>query len=1016
MTRKRPILPVPFRHSSWRILLPALLANVLSAANPSITLQVSSETAPPSGYAQFKISLTSPALISTAGVSMAFDPTIFGPIANVSAFSSTGDQVGYVNVNGQQMTASFASSSAGLGQLAGVPVFTVTIPVLATATPAATSSITVDPTESPWQDQQGNTYTVSVNPGTFTVGGTLSVESVTPGGGLLPSGTVVAIAGTGFDATTTVTIDGVSLASTQLVSAQQINVTLGGATDLTAKHLHVLTGSGAQSDFFCALPSAPANIASNFFPILPFTTYTNVSWSYPDDASFSEPAALLNQTVTPVTVTFFFISAGRAVTVSPSIIIPPGELYLLETAAFAPGEGALAMVSSAPIRMMEYQVTQPITPARYFPPTLLSAVPNVTSLFQPTPYPSAATWTWQIGSASPSPITIDISAALPLTATISSAPWLTASAPQGTDPTTLTLTPNVSSLAAGTYSGTVTIQTILPASLSSLTVPNVVIPVTLQVSASPFITASGTGYLTAQVGSTTQITGVISVASSGTTAQFSTSVTTTSGGNWLSATPTTGATPGVINIAANPSGLPAGTYQGNVVIQGPANTITFSVEFVITAAPSTTPTASPSSLSFALATGTQTLTPQTVLVQSTGNFTFSVQTQSGGNWLTAFSISPNNFEVNASAIGLATGTYLGTITLTSTTNGSLQIPVTLVVLPVSAPLNVTPATVSLTAPAGQSITQTFKVTSSPSVVFNVGGTTPGAEQWISGGFQSSPNTPATATVNFLSNLPGTHYGTVPFTAGSDSVVVPVMLTVTASAASPPILASVVSAGSGTPSAISPGDIITLYGTGLASTPAGLTLSGGKVSTTLSGTQVMIGNIAAPLIYASSGQLNAIVPFEASGAATTVQVITGGLETGAWTIPLAPSAPSIFTISATGVGQGAIVNQDGSINSASNPATRGTAIQIYATGGGQTSPLSSTGSVAPTAATLSLPYSVTIGGANAQVLYAGSAPSEVEGVVQINVIVPQGITPGAALPVLVTIGGVVSQAGVTVSIQ
>jgi hypothetical protein len=144
----------PFRHNPWSVFtqltLFALSANCLSAANPAITLQVSSETAPPGGYVQFKISLASPALVSTASVSMTFDPAIFGNIANVARFSATGDQVGYASVKGRQVTANFSSASAGLGQLPGLPLFVVTIPVLA----AATSSITIDPTGSLWQDHQ----------------------------------------------------------------------------------------------------------------------------------------------------------------------------------------------------------------------------------------------------------------------------------------------------------------------------------------------------------------------------------------------------------------------------------------------------------------------------------------------------------------------------------------------------------------------------------------------------------------------------------------------------------------------------------------------------------------------------------------------------------------------------------------------------------------------------------------------------------------------------------------------
>jgi hypothetical protein len=277
----------------------------LYAANPAITLEVSSETAPPGGYAQFKIILAAPALVSTASISMTFDPTIFGPVANVAAFSATGDQIGYTNQGAQGVSAYFTSASSSIGQLPQLPVFVVTVPVLATAK-AGASSIAVDPTQAAWKDSQGDTYTVSVNPGTFTVGGTLSVESVTPGGGLLPPGTVVTVNGTGFDATMTVTIDGVSLGSSQLLSPQQINVTLAGATEMAGKHVHV-TASGASVDYFASL-AAPAEFDGTdslalLLPSLPSIPQTSAQWQFPNYAS-TYYSCLQNPGPTPVTVNY----------------------------------------------------------------------------------------------------------------------------------------------------------------------------------------------------------------------------------------------------------------------------------------------------------------------------------------------------------------------------------------------------------------------------------------------------------------------------------------------------------------------------------------------------------------------------------------------------------------------------------------------------------------------------------------------------------------------------------------
>jgi uncharacterized protein (TIGR03437 family) len=113
------------------------------------------------------------------------------------------------------------------------------------------------------------------------------------------------------------------------------------------------------------------------------------------------------------------------------------------------------------------------------------------------------------------------------------------------------------------------------------------------------------------------------------------------------------------------------------------------------------------------------------------------------------------------------------------------------------------------------------------------------------------------------------------------------------------------------------------------------------------------------------------------------------------------APGIFLIGTT---QGAILNSDYSVNSGTNPAAIGSFVQIYATGSGPVVPSLSDGEIATGASTTSAAnVSVTIGGVAAQVLYAGSAPGLVAGALQINVIVPAGVTPGPAVPVVLTIG-------------
>src|ERR1700682_3219021 len=218
------------RHTIRDILLQtsiySLLPMGLFAADPShsITLQVSQETTPPSGFAQFKVTLTSPHLVSSGTIAMNFDAAVFGNIANLMVFSATGDAIGFANVNGQHLDVHFSSPSAAIGQMPNLPVLVVSIPVLAGVKPGTTTSVSLDASASPWNDSQGNPYTVQTTPANFTVGGTLSVASVIPGGGLLPAGTVLQVSGTGFTATTAVSVDGVSISSMVVISPEKINL------------------------------------------------------------------------------------------------------------------------------------------------------------------------------------------------------------------------------------------------------------------------------------------------------------------------------------------------------------------------------------------------------------------------------------------------------------------------------------------------------------------------------------------------------------------------------------------------------------------------------------------------------------------------------------------------------------------------------------------------------------------------------------------------------------------------
>jgi uncharacterized protein (TIGR03437 family) len=135
------------------------------------------------------------------------------------------------------------------------------------------------------------------------------------------------------------------------------------------------------------------------------------------------------------------------------------------------------------------------------------------------------------------------------------------------------------------------------------------------------------------------------------------------------------------------------------------------------------------------------------------------------------------------------------------------------------------------------------------------------------------------------------------------------------------------------------------------------------------------------------------------------------------LKVADSAPGIFATDSSGRGQGAILNQDYSPNGASNAAARDSVVMIYATGEGQTNPPGVDGTLV--GATLPQPIqkvTVTIGGKNAEVSYAGGAPGNVAGLLQVNAKVPADAATGGTVPVVVTIGGVSSQTTITMAVK
>jgi uncharacterized protein (TIGR03437 family) len=194
-------------------------------------------------------------------------------------------------------------------------------------------------------------------------------------------------------------------------------------------------------------------------------------------------------------------------------------------------------------------------------------------------------------------------------------------------------------------------------------------------------------------------------------------------------------------------------------------------------------------------------------------------------------------------------------------------------------------------------------------------------------------------------------------------------------------------------------------------------SEGLVSTFVANTRVLFDGIAAPLIFVRTDQINAVVPYEVSGNGNIqMQVEYQGVKSQAVSMAVTDTSPAIFTLNASGQGQGAILNADGTTNSLINPAARGSVVVLYATGAGQTDPPGVDGAVATGVLPKPrLPVSVTIDGKVAEIFYAGAAAQEVAGVLQINAVVPSTAASGV-VQVALTIGTTTSRNAVALAVQ
>ena len=555
----------------------------------------------------------------------------------------------------------------------------------------------------------------------------------------------------------------------------------------------------------------------------------------------------------------------------------------------------------------------------------------------------------------------------------------------------------------------------------------------------------------------------ILVSNSGTGSLAFTATSSTLSGNqtWLSVTPTTGtataAAAATVNITVNPAGLAAGDYYGlvDVASTGATNSPQL-VEVVLNVLdPGVDVTAliAPTGLIFVARAGSNP-TPQTVQLGNPSDDTWMLITQpifqQGNGW---FSVSPASatvpsdgtlaLTVSVDTSSLAPGTYNGTLQIQIAGEPAPDpVQILLLLLP---PVSTSQSRPKPSATGSCTPTQLLPVFTLLGNSFQTPAAWPAPVQVNVVDDCGQPMLSGTVDATFSSGDPELALASIgggqwaatwaPHRVGGGQVTITVNAKVAAPALTgmaqlsgnvtpnltTPVMSSVgvVSAASFIHMPIAPGSFISIFGTNLATGLSSSTKL--PLETALGGTLALMGDELLPLQFTSTGQINAIVPYDIPVNGTQPLLIQ---QHNAYSlpqpIPVVVAQPAIFTQNQSGEGAGIMVgvkpDQTQFLVTPATPASAGDALVIYCAGLGAVSPAIPAGSAAPTSALSHTVNTTTVKleGQPAQVLFSGLAPG-FAGLYQVNVMVPSGITPGANAPVILTVGGI-SSSPVTVAIK
>lgn len=260
---------------------------------------------------------------------------------------------------------SIASITSTGTQGSDYPIMTVAFELPSTISVGNKLSFSLDPSSTWTLGLLGSATVKPFPPATITVGGSISITDVIPGGGVQPAGAVVSVQGIGFQPGTQVQLSNMKASSISVVSPQEIQIVLAEPTQMAGKKIQVTNPDGSHDTYFSYMRGAPLGESSrpllaSAVPIFSTVTHSQAVFAAADSLSTSEFTGIAVQNPNPsaATVSFTLFSSSNVSLGSSTVVIPNGYRMMRDmselTGVVPPPGGYVVVASDLPVQMFGF--------------------------------------------------------------------------------------------------------------------------------------------------------------------------------------------------------------------------------------------------------------------------------------------------------------------------------------------------------------------------------------------------------------------------------------------------------------------------------------------------------------------------------------------------------------------------------------------------------------------------------------------------------------------------------------